>query len=168
MARAVKRDLVQPSLLDRLTDDQPRSATEAQDRRSFSVRQLREVILRDISWLLNTNQLAATVDLQAYPHVAASTLNYGIWPLGGHIREGVDASALRQEILASLHRFEPRLLPDSLRVTAIEDGQDIGSLHFKIEADLWAHPVPLRMVMRTEVDRELDVVRVVEMRAEAS
>lgn len=167
MARAVKRDVVQPSLLDRLTDEEPRSASEVQDRRSFSIRQLREVILRDISWLLNTNQLAATVDLLPYPEVAASTVNYGVWPLGGQIREGIDANALGQEILSSLQRFEPRLLPDSLRVMAIEDPQDGGALHFRIEADLWAQPVPLRMVMRTEIDRELDVVRVVELGAEA-
>ncbi|OWO90021.1 hypothetical protein B5E41_28920 [Rhizobium esperanzae] len=38
MGRDVKRDLVQPSLLDRLTDDEPRSSCEAQDKRSFSVR----------------------------------------------------------------------------------------------------------------------------------
>ncbi|MGX9120479.1 type VI secretion system baseplate subunit TssE [Mesorhizobium sp. BHbsci] len=163
MATSFKRNLVQPSLLDRLTDDEPRSASETHDKRRFSVRQLHEVILRDVSWLLNTNQLAATVDLEPYPHVAASTLNYGVWPVGGHIREGIDANALRNEIADSLQRFEPRLLPESVKVTALNGDQNRGSLRFKIEADLWARPVPLRIVMQTEVDRELEVVRVADL-----
>ncbi|MBB4577289.1 type VI secretion system baseplate subunit TssE [Rhizobium lentis] len=168
MGRDVKRDLVQPSLLDRLTDDEPRNSCEAQDKRSFSVRQLEEVILRDVSWLLNTNQLGATVDLQAYPHVAASALNYGAWPLSGQIREGMDKSALREAIIESLQRFEPRLLPDTLKVTVLDDGQGCGTFRFRIEADLWAQPLPVRMVMRTEVNSELESARVLHLGTEIS
>ncbi|RJT29490.1 type VI secretion system baseplate subunit TssE [Mesorhizobium waimense] len=160
MTRHLRRDLVQPSLLDRLTDDEPNSACETQDKRSFSIRQLQEVILRDVSWLLNTNQLASSVALHAYPLVAASTLNYGVRPLSGHIREGIDSSALGDEIAESLQRFEPRLLPRSIKVMVLNDGQDCSSFRFKIAADLWALPAPLPMTMRTEVDPELQVVRV--------
>ncbi|WP_105374989.1 type VI secretion system baseplate subunit TssE [Neorhizobium huautlense] len=160
MTTDLRRDIVQPSLLDRLTDDEPSSSCETQDKRSFSIRQLQEVILRDVSWLLNTDQLASSVELDAYPLVAASTLNYGVRPLSGHIRVGIDPSALRDEIAESLQRFEPRLLPHSIKVMVFSDGQDCSPFRFKIAADLWALPVPLRMTMRAQMDPEQEVVHV--------
>ncbi|MFC7556281.1 type VI secretion system baseplate subunit TssE [Pseudoroseomonas wenyumeiae] len=163
-----KQDLVQPSLLDRLTDLHPQHAADGRDERVFSIQRLKAAILRDVTWLLNASHLAATVDLRDYPHVAASTLNYGIATLHGHSKEGVDTDLLRQRIITSLRRFEPRLLPGGLRVEVLDDGRLSGSLRFRIEADLWAEPMPLRMVMRTELDRELDAIRVVEARPESA
>jgi len=66
------QDRVQPSLLDRLTDDDPTNRREARDMRGFSLARLREAVLRDLSWLMNASQLAATQDLSPYPHVASS------------------------------------------------------------------------------------------------
>jgi type VI secretion system protein ImpF len=168
MNHLAKQNLVQPSLLDRLTDLHPQHASDSRNERVFSVQRLKAAILRDVTWLLNASHLAATVDLRDCPQVAASTLNYGVATLHGHSREGVDTDMLRQMIVASLRRFEPRLLPGSLKVEAVDDGRLPGSLHFRIEADLWAEPVPLRMVMRTELDRDLDAVRVVEARTEGA
>ncbi|MBM2716060.1 type VI secretion system baseplate subunit TssE [Mesorhizobium caraganae] len=168
MVIATKWDLPQPSLLDRLTDDEPNSASESSKSSSFSLRQVQALILRDVSWLFNANQLAATVDLQSYPHVAASTLNYGVRPCAGHIVDGLDVAALGQEIADSLQRFEPRFLADSVKVTPLTDGNRNGSLGFRIEADLLAQPVPLRIVIRTELDRERKIVRVIDLGAEIS
>jgi type VI secretion system protein ImpF len=153
------RDRVQPSLLDRLTDDEPLKQREARDLRVFSLTRLREAVLRDLSWLLNTTHLAATQDLDAYPHVAASGLNYGVPPTTGRVKAGIDANVLARELRLALQRFEPRLLPDSLRIS-LQPGD--GAFQFLIEATLWAHPAPLRMTLRTEPDTELDMVRVVE------
>ncbi|MBX5230608.1 type VI secretion system baseplate subunit TssE [Rhizobium sp. NLR9b] len=166
MVIAAKGDLIRPSLLDRLTDDEPRAVFEPPHSYSFSLSQIRALILRDLSWLLNTTQLAATIDLKSYPHVAASTLNYGVCPLGGHIIDGPDTAALGQEIAASLRRFEPRLLADSVSVTILKDADSIGSLGFKIEAHFWAQPVPLRIVVRTDLDPEREIVRIVKLAAE--
>ncbi|MBO1073703.1 type VI secretion system baseplate subunit TssE [Roseomonas marmotae] len=167
MIQSFNQDLVQPSLLDRLTDLHPQHATDSGSERVLSVRRLREAILRDVTWLLNTSHLDSVVDLRAFPQIAASTLNYGVATLHGHSMEGVDLNLLRQMIVTSLRRFEPRLLPGSLHVEALDQGRRPGSLHFRIEADLWAEPVPLRMIMRTELDQELDAIRVVEARAES-
>ncbi|BCH19966.1 type VI secretion system baseplate subunit TssE [Mesorhizobium sp. L-2-11] len=168
MVVTAKWDLIQPSLLDQLTDDEPRSASESSRFSSLSLRQVQALILRDVSWLFNANQLAATVDLRSYPHVAASTLNYGIRPFAGHLVDGLDAAALGQEIADSLQRFEPRLLADSVKVTPLTDADRNGSLGFGIEADLLAQPVPLRIVIRTELDQERKMLRVTDLGAEIS
>jgi type VI secretion system protein ImpF len=153
------RDRVQPSLLDRLTDDEPLKRREARDLRVFSLTRLREAVLRDLSWLLNTAYLAATQDLDAYPYVAASVLNFGVPPTTGRVKAGIDADVLARQLRLALQRFEPRLLPDSLHIS-LQPGD--GAFQFLIEATLWAHPAPLRMTLRTEPDAELDMVRVVE------
>lgn len=156
------QDRVQPSLLDRLSDDDPAGRQEARNLRVFSLARLREAVARDLSWLLNTVHLAATEDLSPWPHVAASVLNFGVPPTTGRVKAGLDPAVLARQLQQALQRFEPRLKPESLRVS-VQRGHDDGSgFQFLIEADLWAYPAPLRLVLRTEADKELDMVRVVE------
>lgn len=155
-------DRVQPSLLDRLTDDEPLNRREARDLRGFSLARLREAVLRDLSWLLNTSRFASTKDLAAYPHVATSVLNYGVPPTTGRVKAGIEAAALVRELRAALQLYEPRLLPESLRVSLAHHEANGTDFQFLIEAELWAHPAPVRMTLRTEPDSELDIVRVVE------
>jgi type VI secretion system protein ImpF len=164
MANHGVQDRVQPSLLDRLTDDEPKNRYETRDHRMFSMSRLREAVLRDLSWLLNASHLEATQDLSEFPDVASSVLNFGIPPLTGLVKEGIDATALSRQILIALRRYEPRLLPDTIRVSLNRATIGTAAFEFVIEADLWAQPVPLRMLLRTEVDRELDMVKVVEQR----
>ncbi len=162
MAEQAGQDRIQPSLLDRLTDDDPGNDKETRDQRFFSAGRLRQAVLRDLSWLLNTTAFDATEDLRAYPHVAGSVLNYGVPPLAGTLGEHRRDSEFRAEIAAALARFEPRLLPHSVEITLTERQSVLDTLQFTIEADLWAEPAPLRMLMKTELDPELNVIRVVE------
>jgi type VI secretion system protein ImpF len=161
------QDRILPALLDRLTDDHPDQRVEGEVSRTFSLARLREAVLRDLSWLLNTSQLSATVDLTPYPEIARSTLNYGVHSRTGQEVGGIDPSFLRHETLLSLRRFEPRLLPESLQVVVIEDRRD-GTFQFKIEAELHAEPQPARMMMRTEVNETTGSIRVVEMLGEGN
>lgn len=167
MSQGVRQDVVHPSLLDRLTDLQPQRSVDGGNERGYSMQRLKAAILRDVTWLLNTSHLAASLDLRPYPQIESSTLNYGVSALHGQSRDGVDVDLLRQSLVTALRRFEPRLLPASLKVEALEDGE-AGTLQFRITADLWAEPVPLRMVMRTEIDPGLDAIHVVEARMEAA
>ena len=41
---------LQPSLLDRLTDEEPTSQVESRDARVIDIRRLREIVQRDLSW----------------------------------------------------------------------------------------------------------------------
>ena len=45
---------LQPSLLDRLTDNDPTNLKETRESRVIDLRRLREIIQRDLAWLLNT------------------------------------------------------------------------------------------------------------------
>ncbi|MEJ2426173.1 MAG: type VI secretion system baseplate subunit TssE, partial [Candidatus Thiodiazotropha sp.] len=51
--KATKNQHLHPSLLDRLTDDEPEKSKESQDKRVMSMRRVRQSVLRDLSWLLN-------------------------------------------------------------------------------------------------------------------
>ena len=83
MAELTPKERLQPSLLDRLTDDEPDKLHEAMDKRVLSPQRLRESVRRDITWLLNTPNLGAVQDLSAYPEVERSTMNFGIPDLSG-------------------------------------------------------------------------------------
>jgi type VI secretion system protein ImpF len=66
--------------------------------------------------------------------------------------------------------FEPRLLPDSVRVSALGDGKDPNShnvISFRIEAQLWAQPSPVPLSLHTELDLESGQCMVAEARARA-
>ena len=48
MAELTPTERLQPSLLDRLTDDEPSHSQEARNRRVLSIQKLRESVLRDV------------------------------------------------------------------------------------------------------------------------
>ena len=52
MADKTLTERLQPSLLDRLTDLEPEAKTESRDSRVINIRRLREIIRRDLAWLL--------------------------------------------------------------------------------------------------------------------
>ena len=83
MADRMLMERLQPSLLDRLTDDAPGERKESAAHRVIDLARLRQIILRDLEWLLNTSNSESERDYEATPHAAASTLNYGIRELTG-------------------------------------------------------------------------------------
>ena len=96
MAELTQKERLQPSLLDRLTDDSPNERHESRDKHVISPARLRECVRRDLTWLLNTTNLAALEDLDEHPQVARSVLNYGMPDLAGHIASSVDVRALER------------------------------------------------------------------------
>ena len=83
MAESSPLDRLQPALLDRLTDLEPDKKQEPRERRVLTKSQLRAAVLRDLTWLLNSVQLSASEDLDAYPEVERSVINYGLPSLSG-------------------------------------------------------------------------------------
>jgi len=155
------RDRLQPSLLDRLTDDDPTNPKESADKRVLSLTQLKASVLRDLAWLLNTTSL---LDADATLHTAAGTsvVNFGLPALAGNSASNVDVSALETLIHQAIATFEPRILRHTLRVRARATAEmNHNALSFEIEGDLWAQPVPLRLMLQTDLDLETGHVRVV-------
>jgi type VI secretion system protein ImpF len=164
MAELTTTERLQPSLLDRLTDDEPLRHDESREQRVISATRLRECVTRDLSWLLNSVQLAASVALDDTPEVARSVLNYGIPDLTGLELAALDVAALQQRLREAILRYEPRLIAHTLQVGVHANGQrmDRKSLVFDIRSEMWAQPIPLNLYLKTEVDLETGKLDLVE------
>lgn len=165
MAELTSRDRLQPSLLDRLTDFEPEAKQESRERRVLSMRALRQSVQRDLAWLLNANGLESVQALSGYAYVATSVINFGIPDITGKTASGVDPAQLERLIRDVIRTFEPRILRDSVQVTAIQVEETTGrhnTVSFLIEGDLWAQPYPERLYFRTELDLEAGDVKVIE------
>ncbi|MCU7931100.1 MAG: type VI secretion system baseplate subunit TssE [Candidatus Thiodiazotropha sp. (ex Codakia rugifera)] len=150
------QELLQPSLFDRLTDDEPGKTRESQDKRAISMRRLRQMVLRDLASLLNTTNLATTEDLTPYPEVEHSVLNYGLSELSGHLVSGMDLNKLERMVRQAVQDFEPRILSQTVKVRSIRDTgkESHNRLMFEIEGQLWAVPTPSHMLIKTQIDLE--------------
>lgn len=162
MAELSSQEQLFPSLLDRLSDDKPMQKMESRDRRVFSIHKLRDAVLRDLAWLLNTCHLAATEDLSGHPHVAASVLNYGIPDLTGKTVSGLQVVDVQRAIRQAIIDFEPRIIASTLEVRGkVErDAVSSNSLTFEIEGEMWSRPIPERLFLRTELDLETGDVKI--------
>ncbi len=153
MADLGEAERLQPSLLDRLTDDAPGERGEPRDRRVIDIRRLREIILRDLSWRLNTTSQDDLLDTARYPQAARSTVNYGILEISGRRATEARVRDLERLIRTAIEVFEPRILPASLQVQMIEPAErNRALLAFDIRGEIWATPVPLEIYLRTEID----------------
>ena len=155
MAELTQKERLQPSLLDRLTDDEPHQQQESRDKRVLSMHKLRHSVLRDISWLLNASSLESVENLDDYPEVAGSVLNYGIRNLAGSSVSGRNLADIENGVKQAIQDFEPRILPNSLTIqmTSSDDKMNQLAIVFDIEADLWAQPLPLHLYLRTEINK---------------
>ena len=154
MAEA-NRDRINPSLLDRLTDEAPGSADSARAA-SVTLSELRQSVLRDLNWLFNAVRSLRPEEVEANPQVRNSVLNYGLPALSGVSASSLDIMQLERALRQAIVDFEPRILPDSVSVKALleesMDHHNVVSLH--IEGLLWAQPVPIELLLRTRLDLE--------------
>lgn len=153
MADKLLAERLQPSLLDRLTDIEPSKTREGREHRAIDVNHLREIIKRDLSWLLNTNNIENMIDAEALPNVATSVLNYGVREVSGEYSTSARAELIRKSIRTAIELHEPRIIRGSTFVELREeDGKGDMLVAFDIHADMWAQPVPLELFLRSKVD----------------
>lgn len=162
MAELTNKERLQPSLLDRLTDAFPDNKQESKEHRVLSFRQLKQSVLRDLSWLFNTQALTTMEDLSEYPWVAGSVLNYGIPDVSGTNLSNVNPQKLQQQLRQIIINFEPRIIASSLKVEILVQDQQMShnAVCFKIEGDLWAQPMPVRLYIRSDLDLETGAVAI--------
>ncbi|MBL8260722.1 MAG: type VI secretion system baseplate subunit TssE [Candidatus Competibacteraceae bacterium] len=164
MAELTPKERLQPSLLDRLTDEEPDRQEESRDKRVLSMSRLRECVLRDLGWLLNATRMADDRLDARYPFAARSVINYGLPALAGGTARSLEINDLEQSLRQAIIDFEPRLLRHSLRVRAelTEERMSHNALTFEIEGSLWAQPLPLQLYLKTEIDLESGQVQIEE------
>jgi type VI secretion system protein ImpF len=159
------QDQLQPALLDRLTDEEPDKKLEPRLQRVISKRRLREAVLRDLAWLFNTTRLDPNMDAVTLPYARRSVINYGLPALSGQTASSIEVPDLERAIRQAILDFEPRILPASLRVRALETaGLDHHNvIGVEISGQLWAQPLPLELLVRTEIDLETGQVEVADL-----
>ena len=163
MAQPQAQDRLQPALLDRLTDDDPDSKVEPVEMRVISRSRMREAILRDLGWLLNSTSLAGDEAFERFPEVQRSVLNYGLPAFSGTTASSLDPLALEESVRRSIFAYEPRILPESLKVEAVMSDRQLdhhNQISFRISGQLWAQPVPLELLLQTEIDLETGSVEI--------
>jgi type VI secretion system protein ImpF len=165
---------LKPSLLERLTDDAPLEMVEGLRERFATARTLRDSVVRDLGWLLNSVRLSSTQDLAAFPLAAKSVLNFGMPDLAGRTLSSIDVSSLEAELKQAIIDFEPRLLPDSVQVSVqsknagrhgahADHDETTNSMQFIVQALLQAYPSPLGLWLRTAIDLETGDVSIADV-----
>lgn len=143
-----------PSLLDRLISQRPPSSGEGGAVRALSRTELRDAVLRDLSWLLNCGNLEATDDLIAYPHVRQSVLNFGMRAWAGARASALDWDGMERAIREAVVQFEPRILAESVEVRCRVHAQSRGVVSLEITGQLCPDTAPQAFQFRSDIDIE--------------
>ena len=179
MDPAFQKERLQPSLLDRLVDESPGAPAQRAwfgrrprdgDEESFSqaadvasggvafisARRLRELVTRDLGWLLNTvNFEPVHPELSAFPLVEKSVVNFGVRELNGLAVSGLQLEEIESHLREAILHFEPRIIPSSLQVSGVRtEHMDGRSMSFDIDCDIWGQPLPEHLVIRSMVNLE--------------
>jgi type VI secretion system protein ImpF len=139
MGRTEIERTVRPSLLDRLSDQQPGIAADPPVTREESERRYRRGVERDVEALLNTRRSMIPAP-DWCPELRRSVYDYGLVDTTGM---AVGTKAGRDRLLASLQdaieRFEPRLAQPQVRLIDAEQVR-APQVRFVLEAVLVMDP----------------------------
>ena len=131
------------------------AALRSRSRTAITESVLRREVARDLEQLMNSIALESTEDLREFPAVSKSILNFGFPDLAHRSIDEADVVDVALEIKAALTRYEPRLLPASIRVRRDEEADKVGlKVRFVVNAQLFCNPidVPVEFVADVEYD----------------
>ena len=163
VADLIPQERLQPALLDRLLDNEPDKKVEPREERVMTKARLRQAVLRDLAWLFNATKLGSDVDFTGLPFAERSVINFGLPALSGQTASTLDVIELERSIKQAILDFEPRIIPSSLHVEALVTDAQLDRhnvISVQIRGNLWAQPVPLELLLRTEVDLETGQVEI--------
>lgn len=155
MADRDAHDRLRPSILDRLTADGGAAASAIRRGGVMNLEDLRAAVIRDLEWLLNSEAMSSAVDLEPFPFVQASVLNYGMPDLAGATISTVRLEDLRAEVKRVIEDFEPRIDRKTLEVHLVESTTgSFNRIAFEIHAEVLAEPLPIPLLLRTDFSLE--------------
>ena len=150
MAKNEIERTVQPSLLDRLTDADPRSSADQTITLSESVRRFKASIQRDLEWLLNTRRIPEPMPEDWFEQLPRSVYYYGIPDITSLSRDTRESRMIvLRDVEDAIAAFEPRLTDVHIDVVEVEGEQFRRELRFHIEATLRMDPTPEQVVFDT-------------------
>ncbi|WP_425547694.1 type VI secretion system baseplate subunit TssE [Aminobacter niigataensis] len=138
-----------------------------------SARVLREAVRRDIEALFNTERFEALpllsdleeeqvsdirLNLEDFPEVRRSVVNYGVPSFSGRSSRDFDRDALAREIKTVLGNFEPRLKESATKVTVTLNDKSMG-IKIEIDGVLIMTPTPERLRLRTTINLDNGLAR---------
>ncbi len=174
---AMKQRLT-PTLFDKLVSDLDISGLSATDGdmagvsrenfRNYSVPKLerfneaalRATVRRELAWLLNTTNAEALIDLEPYPQVQTSVVNYGLTDLAGKTLTRRAVLQRAREIRRAIRLYEPRIDRESIAVDPVQDDDAPYSLVFMISGSIVAAVNAMPVKFRTEIEPETTAVNV--------
>ena len=135
----------------------PNNQLEPAERRMLSKARLRECVLRDLSWLFNSLSLEDSQDLERFPGVVESVLNFGLPSFAGRMISSIDPLQAAERLRRAVELFEPRLRAVRVRPTQRDDNESQqrdheATLEFTIEAELWGQPTAQHLELTTRID----------------
>jgi type VI secretion system protein ImpF len=153
------KEYLYPSLLKRLTLD--KNARDAREYKVWTSEQLSEDVKRCLEKnLFETTNFECVQNLDAYPWVKESVINYGVPDLKGKTLSNVNLIKLEQQIRQAIISFEPRILKKSLKVTIIasENKMNKNAIVIEIKSDVGSQSMPLTFFLKLELDLETGFV----------
>jgi type VI secretion system protein ImpF len=118
----------------------------------FNEAALRATVRRELSWILNTTNLAAVQDLDPYPEVKTSVLNYGVPDLAGKTLTKRVVQGRAREIRDAIRAFEPRMDPRRIDVEALTESEKENAVTYIIRGDVTAAVQAMPVEFKTDIE----------------
>ena len=146
------QDNLHASILDKLIDLDPGTSSETQSNQSYSLRDIKSSVARDIEQLLNTKRDISYVP-STFKEVENSVFTFG---LNDYSADNPGDTGFRKKILkdirATLKKFEPRLKNVTVRLGTVPEKKV--ALNFRISGLLVVDPIAEPVIFDTRFDAE--------------
>ncbi|RYD61600.1 MAG: type VI secretion system baseplate subunit TssE [Sphingomonadales bacterium] len=126
----------------------------------FNERALRATVRRELAWLLNTTNLASVQDLEPFPHVQTSVLNYGVPDLAGRSWTNRMVLQRARDLRTAIRTFEPRIDAQSLTVEPVPEVERPNAITYIINADVTSAVEAMPVRFRTDIEQQTAAVTV--------
>jgi type VI secretion system protein ImpF len=144
---------LQPYLLDRLTRDPDDPYKDT----ALSPDEFKLSLARDLEWVFKTRcPSEQNLPADRYPLLAGSAMNFGIPAFRGDTLAGMKPAELIERFRRAILRFEPRIMPGSLKVDIppgiLARRQAEGANYFELLIEGEAIGFPETLAFRAHVD----------------
>jgi type VI secretion system protein ImpF len=124
-----------PSLLDRLLDDRPHQSVEASSQRLCSLADYKASIVRDLEILVNTRQSLVANDLEGFPILDGTILDYGMPDFTSKsVLDPQDRLLIQRQLEKAVSDGDRRFRSVKVQLLAQQTGQRM--LTFRVDAVL--------------------------------
>lgn len=148
MAKREIERTVQPSVLDRLTDEAPRTPADVRVTYGESLHQFKIGVQRDLEWLLNTRRTPSPAP-DSFEELRTSLYHFGIVDVTSLADSGDSRERLLKQVDEALAWFEPRLANVRISIVEQEGESHRRELRFIVEGTLRVDPTPEQVTFDT-------------------